>query len=356
MNYRLVIVAKELNIGLGVIVGFLASYGYTVENKPTSMLTSEMYSLIIKEFKNSNTKKEDTHQEDIVTQVNDDEKTIVNEVERETEIAQTTKDNYIDELNNITQNHEIIETNNDNFQINSNNTNQIKVAELILGHIQIEKDIKVLEESIGYARGSLNSREFSKWILRHPKSNNFVYVRDVHGNPIGTVSTGGDVLYSPSNTVFRDSELGLNLKKGLGKRIYKAPKGDVELAVDTYSQYTGVNDFGGDALNGLIQTEGQEKDFTFSSLYKKLEELKQLERRHDELEALILEKEEDFTEDAKKLIEELAQNEAEISELKSRITKYIAQEVALRDNPHLDDYQEDIKRSKVFDGPLIING
>jgi len=356
MKNRLVIVAKELNIGLGVIVDFLASNGYTVENKPTSLITHEMYSLLIKKFKNSKTKKEDTHQEDKVIQVIDDEKTIVNEVDSETEIAQTTNDNYNDEPDNITQNHEIIETNNDNFQINSNNTNQVKVAEFILDHIRLEKGIKVPEESIGYAKGSLNNREFSKWILRHPKSNNFVFITDIHGIPIGTVPTGQDVLYTSSNTVFRDSELGLSLKKGIGNRFYKAPIGDVELNVETYSQYTGVDDFGGDARNGMIQTEGQEKDFTFSSLFRKLEELKRLEHKHDELEALILEKEEDYSEEAKKLVEELAQNEAEISELKSRITKYIAQEVALRDNPHLDEYQEEIKRSKVFDGPLIING
>ena len=191
-------------------------------------------------------------------------------------------------------------------------SDQIKVAEFILDHLRHEKGIRVPEESIGYAKGQLNNKEFSRWILRHPKSNNFVFVRDIHGNPIGTVSTGSNVLYTESNTVYRDSELGLSLKKGIGSRFYKAPNGDIALHVDIYSQYTGVDDFGGDARNGMIQTEVQEKDFTFSSLYQKLEELKRLEDKHDELEALILEKEEDFSEEAKKLVEELEQNEAEI--------------------------------------------
>lgn len=235
-------------------------------------------------------------------------------------------------------------------------SDQIKVAEFILDHIRLEKGIRVPEESIGYAKGQLNNKDFSKWILRHPKSNNFVFITDVHGIPIGTVTTGQDVLYTSRNTVFRDSELGLSLKKGIGSRFYKAPNGDIALQVDIYSQYTGVDDFGGDARNGMIQTEGQEKDFTFSSMYQKLEELRRLEDKHTELEALIHDNEDNLSEEAKKLVEELEQNEAEISELKSRITKYIAQEVALRDNPNLDEYQEEIKRSRVFDGPVIING
>jgi len=356
MKNRIVKVAKELNVGIRVMVDFLAANGFTVEPKPTSQLTDEMYSLLIKKFKNASTIKDDSVQGNIEAQVIDYENTMDDEVDDETEIQQSTIDNYNRQPNSIAQNNEIITTNTNQDLIDTNYLNLRKIGIFILDHIRLEKGIGVKEESIGYAKGRLNDNEFSRWILRHPKSNNFVFVRDVHGNPIGTVSTGRDTLYTSSNCVFRDSELGLNLKKGVGSRFYRAPRGDISLYVDTYSQYTGVDDFGGDARNGMIQVEGQEKDFTFSSLYQKLEELRILKDKHDELEALIHDNEDDLSEEAKKLVAELAQNEAEINELKSRITKYIAQEVALRDNPHLDEYQEEIKRSKVFDGPLIING
>lgn len=234
--------------------------------------------------------------------------------------------------------------------------NHLYIADNILKQIKSEKESNVPDESIGYACGKINYKWFSRWILRHPKSINFRLIRDINGNALGTEPVGTDVLYNSSNCVFRDSELGLSLKKGIGSRSYRAPKGEILLDVNVYSKYIGIRDFNVDARHGLIQTEGQDKDFTFNSLYKKLEELRELEQRHEEIEALISEREEDISAEAQQLVEALEKNEAEISELKSRITKYIAQEVALRDNPHLDDYQEDIKRSKVFDGPLIING
>ncbi len=45
MKNRIVKVAKELNVGIRVMVDFLAANGFTVEPKPTSQLTDEMYSL-----------------------------------------------------------------------------------------------------------------------------------------------------------------------------------------------------------------------------------------------------------------------------------------------------------------------
>lgn len=42
--------AKELNIGLSTVVDYLNSKGYTVENKPNTKLSGEMYDMLSKEF------------------------------------------------------------------------------------------------------------------------------------------------------------------------------------------------------------------------------------------------------------------------------------------------------------------
>src|SRR3954464_7713223 len=41
---------KELNIGMGTIVDFLATKGYKVEKQPMAKLDSDMYTTLLKEF------------------------------------------------------------------------------------------------------------------------------------------------------------------------------------------------------------------------------------------------------------------------------------------------------------------
>lgn len=53
MTKRLIKTAKELNIGTKELVQFLMSKGFSIENKPTALLTEEMYTLLINEFINS---------------------------------------------------------------------------------------------------------------------------------------------------------------------------------------------------------------------------------------------------------------------------------------------------------------
>ncbi len=62
MAERLVKIAKELNVGVATIVDFLASKGHTVENKPTSMISDEMHSILLKEFRSSMAEKEKADQ------------------------------------------------------------------------------------------------------------------------------------------------------------------------------------------------------------------------------------------------------------------------------------------------------
>lgn len=53
MSYRLVKIAKELNVGTSTIVEFLAKTGNVIENKPTVKVSEDLYELLLKEFSNS---------------------------------------------------------------------------------------------------------------------------------------------------------------------------------------------------------------------------------------------------------------------------------------------------------------
>ncbi|MBP6445729.1 MAG: translation initiation factor IF-2 [Saprospiraceae bacterium] len=58
MAERLFKIAKELNVGVGTIVDFLATKGHIIENKPTSMISEEVHDLLLKEFRSSMAEKE----------------------------------------------------------------------------------------------------------------------------------------------------------------------------------------------------------------------------------------------------------------------------------------------------------
>src|ERR1700733_3714353 len=49
-SIKLFTAAKELNIGTGTIVDFLASKGFKVEKHPTTRLDSDMYNALLKEY------------------------------------------------------------------------------------------------------------------------------------------------------------------------------------------------------------------------------------------------------------------------------------------------------------------
>ncbi len=62
MSKRLVQIAKELNVGTGSIVDFLAEKGFEIEDKPTAKVADEMYGLLVQEFRGSMVVKEQANQ------------------------------------------------------------------------------------------------------------------------------------------------------------------------------------------------------------------------------------------------------------------------------------------------------
>jgi translation initiation factor IF-2 len=61
-SIKLIKAVKELNIGMGTIVDFLASKGYKVDKSPMSSLSGEMYSTLVKQFAADKSIKEEAKQ------------------------------------------------------------------------------------------------------------------------------------------------------------------------------------------------------------------------------------------------------------------------------------------------------
>lgn len=60
-SVRINAVAKELNVGVNTLVEHLVKSGYTVENKPTTKITGEMYQLLLDNFSSDKKAKDDAN-------------------------------------------------------------------------------------------------------------------------------------------------------------------------------------------------------------------------------------------------------------------------------------------------------
>src|ERR1700712_5226472 len=61
-SIKLIKAVKELNIGMGTIVDFLASKGYKIEKQPMAKLDNDMYNTLLKEFAVDKSIKEEAKQ------------------------------------------------------------------------------------------------------------------------------------------------------------------------------------------------------------------------------------------------------------------------------------------------------
>lgn len=230
----------------------------------------------------------------------------------------------------------------------------ISTGEKILTQLGLEASIDTPDKSIGYFEGVLANKEAQKWILRNEKAATSKFVNDINGCAIGTQEGQADTIYTKTNTIFRDSPLGRFLAHGVGSHSHKTPKGTtVSIDIDVLSKY--ATDGRGDAINGDIVFRENKQEFKFSSLIKDLRKLTDLENKISE-DKQKLEEAEKETAEAIELSASIEKKEKEVSDLKQKVQKHIAKEVALRDQPILDEYQEEVKRSKILDGTLIING
>jgi superfamily I DNA/RNA helicase len=230
------------------------------------------------------------------------------------------------------------------------NKELIDKLEVILATLGGEQGIQHKNSSIGYSEFTLKSKDLEKYITRFPYQKERHDFNDIQGNFRSSLNLKQhSSVLTPKNTIWRDSYIGgLILMNEIGSVQGKTGKIDVEI----FSKYRQYDKKSGDTLDGEIQNA--EQKITFNSLREFLEELRRLEANNNILRERLLKEEE--TSEIEKLKAELEESDKAIKTQKERIKRHIQKEIQLRDNPILDKNQEQIKRSKSFDGELIING
>lgn len=233
----------------------------------------------------------------------------------------------------------------------------LKTSEIILNRLELEEQINIRNRAIGYALLTMDGAEKRFWLMKHAADNSPRIRRDLNGNIISIEPGSNPELKVAGDNVFRDSKLGgFIIQHGLGEHIY-TPHGTQTFHAEIKLKTTynpGIVNEEPDGSDGLIE-DLSPKTYTFSSLRGLAEELKELLKTKKKLEVEI-EAQKEFLDKVAILKNELAENEKAIVEKQQALKKHMSYEIQLRERGTLDKFQDVLRREKVFDGTLIING
>lgn len=228
-----------------------------------------------------------------------------------------------------------------------------EIAEKIKRHRDLEITIGATNNAVGRSMTIYNNAEQQFWLINSENLGGSP-IRDINNNIIGWQTGNGNALTGDGFPVYKNSKLGEALiLYHEGKYKVQTPKGQLDLEIFNRAIYRPSN-FGGEFANDIsIRTTGDSKSYSFRTLVEILAKVGGIQQEIDiERQKLKAATEEE----AKLLVEKITEKEREKKAYIDKAQSFIRKYAELRYQPILDPIQELIKRSKIFEGTLIING
>ncbi len=232
-----------------------------------------------------------------------------------------------------------------------------RIGNHVLEQIAYEKERNARQKAEMRVEALFNKKPSIFWLYNKDYQPQRTERRNIHGD-----ITGFDPDFTPPETVQIDDGLRLSKNSVLGGELiksrvksfsYTAPKGKQRVDPKNftiYSPHYGVKKV--DAKTGEIQVKGEEV-LRFNSLIKLLKKYQDQSEKERLQRELKEEKEEGR---AAVLQQEIQELEEKIDSEFEQQQRYIRESTELRMQPILDPEQETIKRAKILDGMLIIDG
>ena len=224
------------------------------------------------------------------------------------------------------------------------------IAKGIKRHRELEISVGATNNAVGRSMTLYHKEEQQFWLIN--KQATFVqFQRDLHGNIIPETGFSETTTYkSDGFPVPRDSKLGgLLIQFHEGKHPYQTLQGEITIEIFNRASYNPSIYDGEYATDILIKLSGDSRTHSFQNIAKILSLQVEIEKEKEKLEHAT-------DQEAQQLIQRIADKEAEMKTYLDKAQGFIRKYAELRYQPILDPIQESIKRSKIFDGLLIING
>jgi len=225
-----------------------------------------------------------------------------------------------------------------------------EIAEKIKRHRDLEITIGATNNAVGRSLTIYNKVEKQFWLI-NKQATIVQFQKDFNGNINPQSSYTDNSTYKGDGfPVPRDSKLGgLLIGNHEGKHKYQAPIGEIEIEIFNRATYKPSLLDGEYATDILIRIANDSKAHSFQDIAKILSLQNEIDEAQQKLETAT-------TEEAELLVQRIASKEEEKQTYLNKAQSFIRKYAELRYQPILDPIQELIKRSKIFDGVLIING
>lgn len=224
------------------------------------------------------------------------------------------------------------------------------IAQKIKRHREFELAITATNNAVGRSLANYNNEEKQFWLISK-QATVVQFQRDFNGNVIPTSSYAENTTYKGDGfPVPRDSKLGgLLIQNHEGKHKYSTPSGVIEIEIFNRASYTPSIFDGEFATDILIKIAGDSKTHSFQNIARILELQVEIDQEKEDLKRAT-------EEEAKKFVESIEKKEEEKRKYLDKAQGFIRRYAQLRFQPILDPIQDSIRRSKIFEGNLIING
>lgn len=224
------------------------------------------------------------------------------------------------------------------------------IAKSIKRHVEYEISTEATNHAVGRSNTLYNNKEELFWLI-NKQATVLQFQKDINGNIFPNSSFPKHTTYKgDGHPIPRDSKLGgLLIQYHEGKYMYQTPKGEIEIEIFNRASYNLSKEYGKYATDIIIKIAGDSRTHTFSDISKILSLQTEIDKEKEKLKYAT-------EQEADQLIKRIEDKEAEMKTYLDKARGFIRKYAELRYQPILDPIQESIKRSKIFEGTLIING
>lgn len=224
------------------------------------------------------------------------------------------------------------------------------IAKAIKRHRNLEIFVGATNNAVGRSHVIYNNVEQQLWLLNSENLGGGDPIRDINNNIVGR-RTGANTTYTGDGfPIYKNLKLGEALiLNHEGTHNVETPNGIISLEIFNRASYNPSIDDEEYATDILIKIAGENKTHSFQNISKILSLQVEIEQEKEKLEHAT-------DQEAEQLIQRIENKKAEMKTYLDKAQGFIRKYAELRYQPILDPIQESIKRSKIFDGSLIING
>ena len=188
------------------------------------------------------------------------------------------------------------------------------------------------------------------WIVNKENIGGFKPVENITGAVTGTASGNKTTITEDGQPIYKNSKIGeILIVNHEGVHKIDTPSGQKELQIHSHTSFTPSYLDNGYAIDLIIQIASDSRTYFFQNVAKILSLQVEIEEESEKLAR-------STDEEATRLARDIESKEAEKKLYLEKAQNFIRRYAELRYQPILDPNQEKIKRSKIFDGTLIING